>query len=826
MSHVAALPETMAAGSPLGLTDQEAAERRARGQGNRIANETSRTYGEIVKDNLLTFINVTLIAIGLLLIAMGLTRDAIMASGLAVLNALFGIVQEARSKRRLDRIALINRAQATIVREGAERRADPSEIVVGDVLAVAPGDQIMVDGRVVGDGRMEVDESLLSGEADPVPKRAGDPVFSGSFCVSGGARYVAEKVGADSIAASIAAGARAFKAALTPLQRTVNLIVRLLLVIAAFFLVMILLGSAIHDYPFRDTVVAAAVVVGIVPSGLFLMITVTYSMAAVRLASRNALIQQANAVESLSNVNVFCMDKTGTLTANKLNLTELSPIDHDEAALRPMLGAFAASATGGTKTSQAIAAACGGGRRPVVEEIPFSSARKWSALAADDDALRGVFALGAPEMLAPHLQDGTGLRPPAGWTDRGLRVLLFARSPEVAPLHRNDGEPGLPPSLAPVAWLGFTDELRPHSKETLDGFRDAGLALKIISGDNPETVAALARQAGLPPEAALVSGPELAEMGDADFAQAAAAATVFGRITPEQKARLVRALRDRGHYVAMTGDGVNDVLSLKEADLGIAMQSGSQATRAAADIVLLDDAFGALPAAFAEGQRIRRGLLDVLDLFLTRVFVVALVILAVVFVQGGFPFSPGHMTLLTLLTVAIPSFGLALWATPGAAPPNLVRSLLRFVLPATVLLTVAAFGIYALFYFRHDLQLPAPPGGVVATSAPPQDLAKDALTYVLILGGLWLVVFSAPPTRFWAVVEETTGDWRPTLLALAMLPLYALIVAVPWLRDFFGVHVLAWGDYVAVALVVAALGLLLRFAWQSRAFDRFFGYAE
>ncbi len=812
---------------PVGLTEREARERRAKGLGNQMRLESSRSYWQIIRENMFTFINVTLLVVGLVLIVMNQTKDAVLASGLVVLNGLVGIIQEVRAKRRLDRIALLNRAQATILRDGAATTLDPDEIVVDDVLLVTPGDQIFVDGCFVGPGQIEVDESLLTGESDPVAKRHGDAVFAGSYCTSGAGAYEAEKVGMQSKAATIAAGARLYKATLTPLQETVNMIVRYLLVVAGFFLAMILLASWIWNFPFQDTVLAAAVVLGIVPSGMFLMIIVTYSMAAVRLAQQDALIQQTNAVESLSNVNVFCMDKTGTLTANRLSLAEVEPIGQPLIEPKSVLGTVAASASGGTKTSDALIAALGGSKAPVTDEIPFTSARKWSAVAGDGDGLRGVYAMGAPEFLGPHTAGGDALRPPAEWAAKGMRILLFAATPEVASLHDGAGEPRLPASLAPVAWLAFTDELRPNCRETIAGFEQAGITLKVISGDNPETVAALACQAGLPADARLVSGIELAEMTEAEFAETAREATIFGRVTPEQKERLVDALRQQGFYVAMTGDGVNDVLSLKKAQLGVAMQSGSQAARNVADIILLNDSFGALPAAFREGQRIRRGLQDVLALFLTRVFTVAFVILACLMVEAGFPFSPGHISLLTLLTVGVPTFGLALWAKPGAAPPTLGKSLLRFVLPAAITLGIAAFAVYALAYFANDVDLMGLRGGGVAavTEIPAADrIARDSLAHLLILAGLVLVFFAAPPVKWFAVLEEPTGDWRPALLALAMVPLYVVILAVPVLRGFFGLHVLPLAEYLGIGLLVAVWTVIVRWAWQSRAFDRFFGY--
>jgi cation-transporting ATPase E len=810
-----------------GLSEAEASARLASEGGNALPDSSGRSWWDIVRRNLFTFINITLLIVGVILVAMGLYRDALLASGLAVVNGLVGVVQETRAKRRLDQIALLNRTQATVVRDSLERSVDPDQIVRGDILRLRAGDQVFADGTVVGDSALEMDESLLTGESDPVAKRPGDPVASGSFCISGSGWYQAERVGSANTVATMTAGARAYRVPLTPLQIQVNLIVRLLRVVAAFFLVTVLLGSLIWGYPAEETVLAAAVVLGIVPSGLFLMIIVTYSMGAVRLANQDALVQGTNAVESLSNVDIFCMDKTGTLTANKMRLAEVQPIGAEEADVRAMLGKFARSTSAGTKTSEALADAIPGEQCPILHEVPFSSAYKWSGVSADTDGFRGVFALGAPEFLSPQLESGGPLAPPQGWGEKGMRVLLFAHGPTPAPFREVNGLPVLPPGVKPVAWLGFTDELRPNVDKALNGFRDAGITLKVISGDNPETVAALARQAGLSGDAVLVSGLDLDGMDKSEFVEAAERSTVFGRVTPEQKQRLVEALRGNGHYVAMTGDGVNDVLSLKQANLGIAMQSGSQATRNAADIVLLRDSFGALPDAFREGQRIRRGLCRILELFLTRVFTVALIILAVLMVEAGFPFSPAQITLLTLLTVGIPTFGIALWTRPGPPPRSLPRRLIRFVLPASTLLALAAFAVYIAVYTLHDLDLPAlRAGGIAAaTSVPQQDLAsREALTHVLVLGGLLLVLFAAPPGPWFAVVEEMDGDRRPAYLALVMVPIYAIVLSVPALREFFGMRGKLAVDFGIIVLVVLVWMYVLRWVWEAEIFDRFFGY--
>src|SRR5215211_6363608 len=440
-SEAEGLPATAALS---GLSEAEASARLASEGGNAVPDSSGHSWWDIVRRNLFTFINITLLVVGGVLVAMGLYRDALLASGLAVVNGLVGVVQETRAKRRLDQIALLNRSQAIVVRDGLERPLEPDQNVRGDVMRIRAGDQVFADGTVVGDSALEMDESLLTGESDPVTKHPGDPVSSGSFCTSGSGWYQADRVGVANTVARMTAGARAYRVPLTPLQIQVNLIVRLLLVIAAFFLVTVLLGSLIWGYPVEETVLAAAVVLGIVPSGLFLMIIVTYSMGAVRLANQDALVQGTDAVESLSNVDIFCMDKTGTLTANKMLLADVQPIDDaKEAEVRAMLGNFARSTSAGTKTSEAMADMCPGEKHPTTSDVPFSSAYKWSGISADTDQFRGVYALGAPEFLGPQLQPETdgALAPPEGWGEKGMRVLLFAHSPTPAPFREINGLP-------------------------------------------------------------------------------------------------------------------------------------------------------------------------------------------------------------------------------------------------------------------------------------------------------------------------------------------------------------------------------------------------
>jgi len=815
-----------------GLTSAEAARRAAAGQRHHTRFEGTRTYSQIFRSNFLGTINIALLIIGLALVSLGRYTDAFISTSIVVINVSVGLFQEVRAKRRLDHIALINRPKVTVIRDGAEQEILPDQTVLGDIMVVESGDQIIVDGTVL-DGKIDVDEALLTGEEDLVQKRAGMDVSSGSICVTGRAIIEATRVGNESLAARITSGARAFKRSLTPLQQEVNLILRVLLIMTAFFGGLLIIGSIMHDTPVTETVLAAAVIAGLVPPGLFLMITLNYAIAAVRLASMDALIQQANAVDSLSNVDILCLDKTGTLTANKIRLESVLPIRCRESEIRLMLGDFAANVTSGNKTSAAIAAACPGEPRRINDEAPFSSARKWSALSFDDPERRGVVALGAPEMLGPLLDQAP--TPPddvAEWTERGLRVLLLAIAPEPAQLTSDDREPQLPGGLQPVAWLAFADELRPHSQETLASFREAGIRLKVISGDNPGTVAALARQAGLS-KARAISGLELEEMSDSQFAQAAEDHDIFGRISPQQKERLVGALRSHGHYVAMIGDGVNDVLSLKQANLGIAMESGSAATRNVADIVLLKDSFGALPHAFTEGQRIRSGMQDILKLFMVRVFSVAMLLVSALALQAGFPFSPRQISILSTLTVGVPVFFLAIWARPVIVREGaLIRSLLHFVAPAAITITMAALSVYLIFWTGNDpggsLSAGGEGGIISLTNSENAALSgisepRDAITVTTVLCGLILLIFVEPPRRFFAGGDEVAHDWRPTILAGIMFAALLIILNVGFLRDFFGMGKLGWGDLGIITGVVAVWAVALRAIWRYRLLDRILG---
>ncbi|HET8521751.1 MAG TPA: HAD-IC family P-type ATPase, partial [Thermomicrobiales bacterium] len=544
------------------------------------------------------------------------------------------------------------------------------------------------------------------------------------------------------------------------------------------------------------------------PQGLVLMIAVTYAAAAIRLAGKGALIQQANSIESLSHVDVFCLDKTGTLTTNRLQLDHLTAIGLPQADLEGALADFVASASDQNRTAAAISAAFPGTPRHKRDEIPFSSARKWSAVAFDDPHRQGVYLLGAAEAFGPALAHHPEVeRLIAERAKQGLRMLVFGSAAPDSSLRDAQGEPAIPESYQPIGIIALRDELRPEARDTMHQFLAAGVEIKIISGDDPRTVAALAKQAGLPDEIGTVSGVELQAADDEAFAKLVRTATIFGRITPSQKEWIVRVLQEQGHYVAMTGDGVNDVPALKQADLGIAVKSGSGATRAIADLVLLHDSFAVLPDALREGQRIVGGMQDIIKLFLVRSLTVATAVIGAALADATFPITPRHNALLALMTVGIPTFAMAMWARPGRAQARLLRGALPFV--AMAVLTISPI---TLLTFLYALRI---------TDSP--EMARTVLTTTAVFCGLMLLPFVEPPTRWWVGGDHLSGDWRPTILALVLLVAYFAMLWVHPFRQMFELEAISLWGLLAIVAVVLIWAWGLRWLWRQRVIERFLG---
>ena len=819
-------PETRALADPpdlRGLTEVEVEARHAAGQGNTAPLPTTRTYVEIITENVFTFVNNVLGALAIALVIVGRPLDALVSLGVIGTNVMVAIYQEIKAKRALDEIALLAAPTARVIREGQEREVKPELLVIGDLIRVTPGDQIVLDGELVA-GEIELDESMLTGESDAVHRTPGDPVHSGTYCLSGSGRYVVNAVGEASLANRITAGARGFRRILTPLQKEINLVIRFVLAIVVYLQLLIILEATVATVSPAEAVGQATILAGLVPNGLFVSIAIAYALAAIRISRLGALIQQSNAVESLSHVDALCLDKTGTITAGDFVADETFAADGDDAAFRTTVGGVVASMATRNRTAEAIATACPGEKRAVTAEVPFSSLRRWSGVVFGEGDRPGLYALGAYSSFEGSVQPAGDAERAAWdrctetarrWASEGRRVLVLAWHGQPGD-RLGDRDPELPAGVKPLGLISLRDVLRPEASATLERFAKAGVRVRIISGDDPETVATLVRQAGVKVDRDVMSGAELEALEGAAFQEAVERGQIFGRVSPPLKERIVDELRDRGHYVAMVGDGVNDVLSLKKAHLAVAMGSGSQATRGVADLILLDDSFSALAAAVEEGNRIRNGMHGILRLFLTRISTMGLVIVSSL-VIGYFPIELRNASAITLFTVGVPTVLLAAWAPPGRRLLEpLTRTLRRFVVPAAIMSSLVGLGV-----FYGTLILLAPGSG--ALTAPPEtvSIARSALTTFLVMSGLLLVVFVAPPAKFFAVVEPVTPDQRPALLAVALALGFFVVIELPLGRTIFDLRQLPVEVIGLVAAWTIVWLLTVRVVWRRRLLDRF-----
>ena len=754
-----------------GLTEAEVAERVARGQVNDVPAVPSRTVAQIVRANVLTRFNALLGGMLIVILIVGPIQDALFG-GVLIANTLIGIVQELRAKRTLDRLAVLTAPKARVVRGGEPRELAVSGVVLDDVLELRPGDQVVVDGEVLDGQGLEVDESLLSGESEPVEKGRGDEVLSGSFVAAGGGRYRATRVGREAYAVRLAEEARRFTLTRSELRAGIDRILRIVtwLIVPTAILVVIsqLRSNASVLDALRGSVAAT---VAMVPEGLVLLTSIAFAVGVVRLARRRVLVQELPAVEVLARVDVVCVDKTGTLTEGRLAVDSVEVLvegdEHTDA-----LAALAASDPNPNATLAAIGEAfpkAPEGWR-AVETMPFSSARKWSAAAFDG---RGAWVLGAPDvLLADAAPTDPVVRRAEELAEAGRRVVLLSRAAELR------GE-SLPGRLEPAAIVVLSDRIRETAADTLRYFADQGVEVKVISGDHPQTVAAIAGHLGLEGASEPADARELPEDPSA-LAEALEQHTVFGRVTPQQKRSMVQALKAGGHVVAMTGDGVNDVLALKDADLGIAMGSGSSATRSVAQLVLLDSSFDALPNVVGEGRRVLGNIERTSNLYVTKTVYAMLLAIGVGVLGRPFPFLPRHLTLIGALTIGIPSFFLALAPNVERARPGFLKRVLRFTIPAGMLAAAATFLGYNL-----------------AIEEPGVTLAQARTTATMVLcwiGFLILSSIAAPltPPRL-ALVWSMAGAFILALLLPVTKEFFALVPPplIVWLAAF-GIAALVW----------------------------------
>ncbi|MEU4487445.1 HAD-IC family P-type ATPase [Streptomyces purpurascens] len=770
-----------------GLTGAQVAERVERGQVNDVPVRSSRSTVDIVRANVFTRFNAIIGILWLIMLVVAPIQDSLF--GFVILaNTGIGIVQEWRAKKTLDSLALIGEARPTVRRDGEAGQVSTSEIVLDDLIEIGPGDKIVVDGVCAEADNLEIDESLLTGEADPVVKRPGDQVMSGSFVVAGGGAFQATKVGREAYAAQLAEEASRFTLVQSELRSGISTILKYVTwMMVPTAIGLIISQLFVKDNPFKDSVArTVGGIVPMVPEGLVLLTSVAFAIGVIRLGRKQCLVQELPAIEGLARVDTVCLDKTGTLTEGGMDVTELRPLqDADETYVRQVLGALGESDPRPNASLKAIIDAYPDGKHwRCTQALPFSSARKYSGAAfAEADGETSTWLLGAPDVLLPD--DDPALAETGRLNERGLRVLLLAR------VARDLDDAEVTEGAKPTALVVLEQRLRPDAADTLSYFADQNVRAKVISGDNAVSVGAVASKLGL--SGTTVDARRLPADQDG-MARALDDNTVFGRVTPQQKRTMVGALQSRGHTVAMTGDGVNDVLALKDADIGVAMGSGSEATRAVAQIVLLNNSFATLPSVVAEGRRVIGNITRVATLFLVKTVYSVLLAVLVVCSQVEYPFLPRHLTLLSTLTIGIPAFFLALAPNKERARPNFVRRVMRYSIPGGVVAAVATFATYLIAREHY-------------TGAGALDAETSAATLTLFLISMWVLAIIARPYTWWRIA-----------LVASMAGAFLLVLVVPWLQHFFALKLVGMTvPWIAVGIAaVAAAALELAWRWVDR----------
>ncbi|WP_166906387.1 HAD-IC family P-type ATPase [Mycobacterium sp. DL440] len=777
-----------------GLTDAEVAQRVAEGKSNDVPTRAARSISEIIRGNVFTRINAILGVLFLIVLSTGSLING--AFGLLIIaNSAIGIIQEVRAKQTLDKLAIVGQAKPTVRRESGSRAVLPGEVVLDDIIELGPGDQIVVDGEIIEESNLEVDESLLTGEADPIVKAAGDAVMSGSFVVAGSGAYRATKVGHEAYAAKLAEEASKFTLVKSELRNGINKILQvitymlvpagLLTIYTQLFTtdprILESLKQTYHDIVaneggWRDSLEIimsqifttdavwhepvlrmVGALVPMVPEGLVLMTSIAFAVGVVRLGRRQCLVNELPAIEGLARVDVVCADKTGTLTENGMRVSDLKRIAESDVA-----SALAQLAADDARPNASMVAIAEAFATPpgwtATATAPFKSATKWSGASYGE---HGNWVIGAPDVLldssSPVAEEAEQIGA------QGLRVLLVGSSDLAV------DAPQAPGTVTPVALVVLEQRIRPDAADTLDYFASQHVSVKVISGDNAVSVGAVAGKLGLHGETMdarqLPHEPEqLAETLD-EY-------TTFGRVRPDQKRAMVHALQSRGHTVAMTGDGVNDVLALKDADIGVAMGSGSSASRAVAQIVLLDNKFATLPYVVGEGRRVIGNIERVSNLFLTKT--VYSVLLAILVALAGlssklfgtdpllFPFQPIHVTIAAWFTIGIPSFILSLAPNNERAHSGFVRRVMMAALPSGLVVGTVTFVSYLVAYQGRE-------AGLLE-----QTQASTAALITLLVSSLWVLSVVARPYEW----------WRVALVAFSGLA-YVLIFSLPLAQRLF-----------------------------------------
>ena len=776
---------------PQGLSSEEVKKRKVSGRSNDTDDQSSRSYLDILIKNLATPFNLILFILGALLIVMPEKPDyinAMAATGVILFNVLISTIQEMKAKRRLDKIALLMRPKVKVMRDGRIVEIDRSDIVMDDAIYLSPGDQAQVDGIIVDERMLEMDESLLTGESSTRRKHEGDTVYSGSYCISGECWFIVNKVGEDTFSSKMLRSAKKFEKKKTPLQVETNAVTEMLMILAFIFLALLVVLNIFRNIDVVDSLRQAVIVLDIVPIALFLLITLTYMIAAVRMADSGVLLQNSSSVESMSHVDTVCMDKTGTITTNNLVFNDIDYISADRGEVDRLVKEFVSTTGSRNRTIIAIEDKYGKGDYELDDEVQFSSDRKFSAVRVKNGDSYDTIIMGAWPFLKDHVKEQDGIEEKlSALSSKGLRSVVFL-SGGSAPLH--SGEDIVLPDLTVLAVISIIDEVRPDCKEILQQFSENGIDIKVISGDDPETVDAIFKIADIPGERKIISGEELSAMSPEEYEKTVVETNIFGRMRPEQKEKVIETLRKKDKYVAMVGDGINDVRSIKQAQVGVAVQSGSGAARSVADMVLVNDNFMALPKAIIEGKRTVSGMRDILKLYLMRNFTLAFLVLVLLLFLNKTPLLPIQNTVYAFLTVSIAAFLMTLWAKPSDNKDLVLPSVMRYVIPTAITTTVLAFAVYCVFY-NADFDIAAAIAGMVENSGWSEAelrenlgingsgwdeiVGRNAMIAFLILAGISQLFILFPISKRMSIDGKRTSDWKP--LALGLL-LFGVVIAL------------------------------------------------
>ena len=778
----------------IGLSAAEVAQRLEDGRVNRDTSK-QRSNIDVIVANVFTYFNLVLFGLIGILLVLAVTeqktdhlQDAAFVGIVVLANVLVGTFQELRATRKLRQLVALTAPTATVVRDGYEVEVPATDVVADDLLILRSGDQVVADGPVVWD-EAELDESILTGETSSVRRGPGDELESGAFCVGGSCYYRATHVGDESRAVRETRDARELKRTETPLQLRFKRILDGLIVATAILGLLILISFLITGREFDEAVKATiATATSVVPEGLMLGFTVAFAVGALRVSRLGAIVQDNTAVEALNYLDTICLDKTGTITANRLQVDDVrwSPGGR---SLAGWLGAFAQSTAANNKTAEALStafAAQSNGAR-LIEDEPFNSERRWSAARLRLGNEERVFVLGAPERLLRSQSVGGEVEAELlseyeRAAQRGLRGVVFAEAAAMP-----DAEQDSLPPLRAVALIAVADELRPEIADAFRMMDEIGIEPKIISGDNPATVAALVHQLGIRLEGGLITGTALERLNDDEFADAVEAHSVFGRIAPQQKERIVAALQSNGHYVAMVGDGANDVRALRQADVGVAMESGANTAKGVASIVLRNDSFAALVKGSAVAQSVLGNASQLSKLFVTKSFYAFLIIFISNMMGLEFPFLPRHGSLTALFTLGVPAVFITLTRPPRSAGRDFLSSTMRFAIPASLALAVSAVGVHLLTE------------GILGR--PVEDARTLVSTTIGIVGLAYMVEVIG--------YQGATRDnlMRPALVSffgVALLGVFILTLYTPPLREFFDFSPLSAAEWAIVAFAVAA----------------------